>query len=68
MCVLHTYNILNDKSSDSIIFEGVRPFLEYSIIKYLIYICVRINLIETCLKPLANNFEWRYCEYQENTE
>ena len=66
MCWLQTYGKQNDKSNDEIIFGGGIPLPEYSILGYLVFLCVILNFINTWLKALESNFAWCCCEYQDN--
>ena len=53
----------NDKSTDATDFCDGRPPPKYSTTDYLIFLCVRINFIDTWLNVLAIFFAWCCCAY-----
>ena len=64
ICGLHSYEKIDDKSTDSAISGSGRPLPEYYTIDSIVYLCVSLNFIVIWLKSLTNHFPWRSFIYQ----
>ena len=61
MCVLHAYDKNNDKSTDAKKIDGGIPLPSDSTINPLASLCVGINMLDTWINALENNFVYRCC-------
>ena len=60
VCGLYAYENLHENPSDKMSFGGGRPLSDDSTIYFLLSLSVIIKSIDTLLKSLVSNFEWRF--------
>ena len=61
MCGMYAYKKENGESTDATKFGGGRPIPDDSTTIYLVYLCVKINFIDTRLNVLAFFFRALVC-------